>query len=230
MTLPRGVLVDANQRRELGILGRHPSGNRFVHDTPARVPAASEDLGRAQDVGLFHHVDGEALEGLGEPALGLGPWEVDLEYVVLGTLDPGRPGEHEGDEAAGVEVAPPALVGVVIEGELRPAGGTGPAPALAVGEEDPLCLPLRHGRPQRPRADDVRSRTGAPRRPAATLDAVSRLGRGTTGRSSGAAGGLLVQMRGCGFSGSCRTPVRRIRPLESQNNPSTVFCRRGVAA
>ncbi len=136
MTLAGRFLVHPDEGRDLVFFGGSTPGDGPLHDAPALVPARLQDVRRPRDVGLFEHVDGEALEGPGEAAARLGPGKVDLAHPVGRAVDPGRPGVQPSGEPAGVEVAPGPLFGVVVERQLDFALRAGPQPALVVRDDD----------------------------------------------------------------------------------------------
>ena len=142
VTLAGRFLVHPDQGRDSVLFGRLSPGDGPLHDPPTLVPGHLQDVGGAGDVGLFQHVDGEALEGRGEAAAGLGPRQADLADPVGRALHPWGSGVEPGGEASGVEVAPGSLLGVVEDGEFGLALGTGPQPAFVVrdGDVDPFVL------------------------------------------------------------------------------------------
>src|SRR5664280_736914 len=83
------LLVHPEEGRDLVFLGRSTPGDGPLHDPPTLVPGHLQDVGGARDVGLLHHVDGEALEGRGEAAAGLGPREADWQTPSVGHLTRG---------------------------------------------------------------------------------------------------------------------------------------------
>jgi len=94
---PQGAITPNNDDRLFVVGAGNPSGR-----------------GRLDAFGRLDHIDGKLLKQLGEPGIGARPGDFGGNNAVLRTFDPGRPANDNGLELHSVQVAPGALLAMVL--------------------------------------------------------------------------------------------------------------------